>query len=243
MNGLAGFQGDFADALDGDATAFAPARQPAFAIYRNTAMRACLDALEANFPAVVCLVGREWFRAAAAIHVTQSPPRDPRLTTYGEAFAEFLVAFPPASELPYLVDVARLDRLWVESLVAADANVLAATTVASLGADALGALTLRVHPAARPFASSLPAVSIWQASRAGMAVGEDLIWRTECAVVTRIDNEVSVTPVEASALRFLEAIAESSSLADAAFSTLDRYPDARIDLLLASLLEAGAFAT
>jgi Putative DNA-binding domain len=243
MSGLVDFQGDFADALDSDATDFAPASQPAFAIYRNTAMRACLDALEANFPAVVCLVGREWFRAAAAIHVTQSPPRDPRLVIYGEAFADFLAAFPQASELSYLADVARLDRLWAESLVAADAGVLAATAVASLGADALGALTLRLHPAARPFASSLPAVSIWQASRAGMAVGEDLIWRTEFALVTRIDNEVRVTPVEASALRLLESVAEGSSLADAAFTTLDMYPDARVDFLLASLLEAGAFAT
>lgn len=242
MSALARFQDDFTDALYGDATDFAPASQPSFAIYRNTAMRACLDALEANYPAVVCLVGREWFRAAAAIHVTQSPPRDARLMTYGEEFAGFLAAFPPASELSYLADVARLDRLWTESFVAADAGVLAATTVASLDADALGALTLRLHPAARPFVSSLPVVSIWQASRAGMAVSADLVWRVECAIVTRVDDEVRVTPVEASALSLLESTVGGASLADAALSTLGMHPNARIDLLLASLLQAGAFA-
>jgi hypothetical protein len=243
MNRLACFQDDFTNALYGDATDFKPAHQAAFAIYRNTAMRACLDALEANYPAVVCLVGREWFRAAAAIHVTESPPRDPRLTTYGDDFAGFLGAFPPASELPYLADVARLDRLWTESFVAADADVLDASMIASLGPDALGALRLHRHPAARTFASSLPAVSIWQASRNAMAVSADLVWRAEFAIVTRIDHEVSVTPVDAAAWRLFEACTEGASLADAALSTLETHPDARIDLLLASLLQAGAFAT
>ena len=240
---LACFQDDFTSALYREAAGFAPASQPSFAIYRNTVMRACLDALEANYPAVVCLVGREWFRAAAAIHVAESPPRDARLLTYGDDFAGFLAAFPPASELPYLADVARLDRLWTESLVAADADVLTASMVASLGPDALGALKLHRHPALRTFASSQPAVSIWQASRAGMAVSAELAWRAEFAIVARVGHEVGVTPVDAAALRLLEAIAEGASLADAALSIQGMHPDARLDLLLASLLQAGAFAT
>ena len=109
MSVLARFQDDFAEALY-DERAFAPADHAAFAIYRNTAMRACLDALEANYPAVVCLVGRDWFRAAAAIHVSQSPPRDGRLFAYGADFPDFIEHFPPASGMPYLTDVARLDR-------------------------------------------------------------------------------------------------------------------------------------
>ena len=243
MSALARFQDAFADALHGEGTDFALARQPAFAIYRNTAMRACLDALEANYPAVVCLVGREWFRAAAAIHVAQAPPHDARLMIYGETFAEFLADFPPASGLSYLADVARLDRQWSESLIAPDADVLTASAVAALGPDALGALRFHLHPAARPFASSLPAVSIWQASRAGMTVGANVIWQPECAIVTRVDDEVHVTPVEASALHFLQSIAAGASLAEAALATLGMHPDARIDLVLASLLQAGAFTT
>lgn len=41
------------------------ARQPGFAVYRNTVMKACIDALQANFPSVARLVGEAWFRAAA----------------------------------------------------------------------------------------------------------------------------------------------------------------------------------
>lgn len=243
MNALARFQECFAVALDDDASDFALVRQASFAIYRNTVMRGCLDALEANFPAVVCLVGREWFRAAAAIHVSQSPPRDARLMVYGDAFAGFLATFAPARDLPYLSEVARLDRLWTESLFAADAGVLVAEAIAALGPESLGALRLQRHPAVRAFRSPMPAVSIWQASRAGMAADAGLVWQAEYAIVTRVDHEVHVTQVDADALHLLEAIVEHASLADAALSILGMYPDARIDLLLASLLQAGAFAT
>lgn len=242
MSTLAHFQDEFAEALYDESRDFPLANDAAFAIYRNTAMRACLDALEANYPAVVCLVGREWFRAAAAIHVTQSPPRDGRLFTYGDDFADFLAAFPPAAELPYLTDVARLDRLALESLVAADVAVLGTEHLAALDADALGARRLRMHPATRLFAATTPAVTIWQASRAGLAVSDDLVWQGECAVVTRADLAVVVMPVSASTLRLAEAIAGGASLAEAALSTIAIHPHAPIDLNLASLLQVGAFA-
>jgi hypothetical protein len=243
MKSLARFQDDFTEALYGVAPGFSPARQASFAVYRNSAMRACLDALEANFPAVVCLVGREWFRAAAAIHVEQSPPRDGRMFIYGDDFAAFLATFPPACELPYLADVARLDRLWMESFVAADADILTAADVSSLGAETLGALKLSLHPATRWFDATVPAVSIWQASRAGIPASADLVWQAEYAIVNRAGHEIGVTPADARTLCLLDAIASGASLADAALSTLAIHPGAPIDRLLASLLQAGAFAT
>ncbi|HVI54500.1 MAG TPA: DNA-binding domain-containing protein [Luteibacter sp.] len=243
MSALARFQAGFAHALHGDVATFAAANQAAFAVYRNTALRACLDALEANYPAVACLVGREWFRAAAAIYVSQSPPRDPRLSDYGDTFASFLAAFEPAGELPYLADVARLDRLWSESLVAADAVTLTAATMVTLEPDAIASLRLRVHPATRSFTSSQPAVSIWEASRAGIAVDAGLVWRAESAIVTRVDHGVRIAPLDVAAVHLLATIDAGASLADAAQSTLSHSPDARIDLLLADLLQAGAFAT
>ena len=243
MNTMARFQDAFAEALHDEDASFAPARQAAFAIYRNTAMRGCLDALEANYPAVVCLVGREWFRAAAAVHVAQSPPQDGRLVSYGSDFADFLGTFGPASGLPYLADVARLDRLWTESFIAEDAAVLDAAAIASFAADSLGALRPRRHPALRTFRSPLPAVSIWMASRHGLPASAEMVWQPEHAIVTRVGHAVCVTPVDAPTLRFIDAIGQGATLADAATSTLTAHPDARVDLLLAGLLQAGAFAT
>ena len=100
------------------------ARSPRFAVYRNTVMKGCIDALQANYPAVARLVGEEWFRAAAAIYVRERCPREPTLLRYGAAFAEFLARFEPAAELPYLPGVARLDRFWTESHAAPDEEAL-----------------------------------------------------------------------------------------------------------------------
>src|SRR5687768_322289 len=111
---LAQFQDAFAKALFTPQDITDPvvrqfAAQPAFAVYRNTVMKGCIDALEANFPVVARLVGSEWFRAAAALHVAVESPHDGRLMNYGRGFSEFLHNFEPAAELPYLPGVARLD--------------------------------------------------------------------------------------------------------------------------------------
>lgn len=242
MSALACFQASFVEALRADHGG-GPASHPAFAVYRNTVMRGCLDALEANFPAVVCLVGREWFRAAAAVHAARQPPRDSRLMMYGEGFAEFLAGFEPARDLVYLADVARLDRLWSQSHAAADADPLSASALRAVPADRLGERRLSLHPATRWLVASLPVVSIWQASRAGVAVADDLPWQPEPALVTRVDGGVRVSAVSPASLRFVEACADGHPLAEAAELTLRVHPDAPIDLILAGLISAGAFAT
>jgi len=78
------------------------------------------SALVANYPAVARLVGDVWFRAATAAFVRQGPPQHPMLVDYGAAFPDFLRTFEPAAELPYLPDVALLDRYWTEAYIAAD---------------------------------------------------------------------------------------------------------------------------
>ena len=84
------FQDDLAHALlDPGADASLPdelaalVRQPGFAVYRNTTMKGCIDALQANYPAVTRLVGEEWMRAAAAIFVRADPPTEATLLRYG----------------------------------------------------------------------------------------------------------------------------------------------------------------
>ncbi|MBI1990336.1 MAG: putative DNA-binding domain-containing protein, partial [Betaproteobacteria bacterium] len=168
---LARFQDDFAHALLAPAgrlvTTIPPemaalAAQPAFAVYRNTVMKGCIDALQANFPAVTRLVGEEWLRAAAAIHVRDALPADPTLLRYGAAFADFLARFEPATELTYLPGVARLDRYWTEAHAAPDADVLDPAAVAGVAPEALAGTVLHPHPAARwRWFPDAPIYTIW----------------------------------------------------------------------------------
>ncbi len=96
VQGLADFQDAFAAALLAtgastvDPAVQALVAQPGFAVYRNTVLAGCIDALQANYPTIASLVGEESFRAAAAVHARAHLPTQPSLLLYGERFPAFL---------------------------------------------------------------------------------------------------------------------------------------------------------
>jgi len=238
---LAQFQAEFAAALfDPEATA-GLASQAAFSVYRNTVMKGCIDALEANFPCVARLVGSEWFRAAAALHVAANPPTDGRLLHYGADFPDFLARFEPARDLPWLPDVARLDRCWTEAHVAADAQAADAAWLASLAPDALGHARLAPHPAARwHWFGDAPVYTLWQRNRSGEGLEDDLPWKAEGALLTRPADAVDWCAANQADCAFLDACAAGESLGNAAAAALAAQSDVDLARLLARLLRAGA---
>lgn len=245
---LAAFQDRFLQALwaqtDGSADAVAPwAAQPGFAVYRNTVMKGCIDALQANYPAVLRLVGEEWFRAVAALYVRMHPPQDARLLHYGYHFAAFLRDFAPAVDWPYLEGVARLDRCWTEAHMAPDAAPLAPSVMAALPPDRLGLMALRPHPAARwLWHAELPIYTLWRSNRVEAPLPEDvgLIWCGEGALLTRPGATVQWTALDAAACAFLDACAAGQSLAQACAAALACDAEADLARLMALLLDVGA---
>ena len=234
--GLAHFQDAFARSLLAPETR----ENPAFLVYRNTVLKGCVDALQANFPAVTRLVGEEWFRAAAVDYARRFPPQAPMLVEYGAGFPDFLAHFEPAAQLSYLPAVARLDRFWVESHVAADEAPLRAQDLAGLAQDRLGGITLRPHAAARWAWFALPAYSIWSRNRstAPVAVDEpEVVWRSEGALLVRPGDAVEWLKLDAAACAFMDACAARKPLAEAA----EAVPASELPGLLTRLLAVGAF--
>ena len=222
--------------------------QPGFAVYRNTVIKGCIDALQANYPAVLRLVGEDWFRAAAALHVRARPPGDAQLLMYGADFPEFLAGFSPAADLPYLSGVARLDRFWTEAHVAADAPALEPSALAGLPPEILCALVLQPHPAARwAWFDGQPVYTLWQRNRHGdpecMDCGDALDWTGEGALLTRPGGAVVWTALEAGGCAFLDACTAGQPLALAADEALARQADCDLARLMAALLQAGAFCS
>jgi hypothetical protein len=232
------FQAEFAGLLSGRAHTDDPALARAVSVHRNTAAKAAQDALAANYPVVRALFGDEPFDACAAAYVAAAPPRDPRLTAYGEGFAAFLRAYAPAEGMPYMPDVAALERLCTEALFAADAEPIdAARLMGGLEAD----LKLALHPAARFAVFETPAVSIWRAHReADEAALEALQWRGEAVLVTRPADRVEVQPIEGGAIAFLEACADGETVAAAAGVAVEA--GAELQTMFQTLIAAGAFA-
>jgi hypothetical protein len=70
------------------------------------------EALKDAFPAVHRIVGPEFFQAMARAYIVLEPPRSPILLDYGAGFPDFIGEFEPAAVLPYLADVARIERAW-----------------------------------------------------------------------------------------------------------------------------------
>ena len=238
---LHAFQHAFAHALRHGGHDGPLARQRGFAVYRNTVMKGCIDGLHANYPAVARLVGDDWFRAAAAEYVRAHPPHDVRLMLYGEDFGPFLARFAPAAELPYLPDVARLDRSWSEAHVAADAPALQPADLASLPEQALSALTLTPHPAARwHWFDDAPIHTLWSSNRQGEPMPPDLAWRGEGALLTRPHGAVQDEPISRATCAFLDACAAHQRLPQAIGAALNAEPTTDVSALLARLMTAGA---
>ena len=249
---LAHFQDAFAHALlapaGKPATTISPevaalAAQPAFAVYRNTVMKGCIDALQANYPSVARLVGDEWFRGAAAIHVREALPTDPTLLRYGAAFADFLARFEPAAELPYLPGVARLDRYWTEAHAAPTQDALDPAVIVGLAPEALAGTVLHPHPAARwRWFPDAPIYTIWSRNRSGNALDDNLDWRPEGALLTRPHDAVEWIAIDAAGCAFLDACAAGDTVVAAAQAALAVQGNADLARLMSSLLEAGAFS-
>lgn len=183
-----------------------------FAVYRNNVVVGLREALAAAYPAVRSIVGDDFFAAAAGVFVRQEPPRSPVLIHYGEGFPAFLQSFAPARRLPYLADVARLERAWLEAYHAADATPVAVDVLGALAGDRLAALRVALHPACRRVASPWPVVALWAANTGrGAHVAVDLD-RAETALVLRPAEQVQVHVVDPGLAMLVRALAAGTRL-------------------------------
>jgi hypothetical protein len=245
---LARFQDDFAHALLATDDAVSPtlatlAAQPAFAIYRNTVMKGCIDALQANYPAINRLVGEEWLRAAASVYVRETLPDQPMLLHYGADFADFLARFEPAAELPYLPGVARLDRFWTETHAAASEDSLIPAALTQLATQNFFRARLQPHAATRwAWFSDAPIYTIWSRNRSDDVLDGDFDWQAEGALLTRPQDSVQWRALDRAGCAFLDVCAARGTVADATQAALEAQADADLGQLMAGLLEAGAFS-
>lgn len=229
---VAGYQRELVAALrDPDSPAVAsmrggtlPDRARRFAVHRNNFVASLVDALAASFPVTQALVGEDFFRAMAGERVFRQPPRSPVLIDYVDGFADFIADFSPATAVPYLADVARIEALRVRAYHAADARPLPETAYRELGASpaALADTRLTLHPSCHWMRSRHAAYSIWRAHQGpnpARALGALDVDRPEDVLVTRAAFDVAVVALPRGAFEFLEAVRVGMTLANAFHAT------------------------
>lgn len=224
---LVEFQHDFAAALDQPAAG-------AMAVYRNTVIHGAVGALRSNYPVIEQILGGQMFEAVAFDFVSTCPPDTPVLALYGRELADWLGHQRWIGDLPYLSDVARVERLRVECLFAADREARPAMH---------SARGLRLHPAVRFTWLSTPAMSIWLAHQQPIASDIAPDWAPEGALFTR-PHPFTLTPtlIDRAAHRVLAGLRLGESIGDSMSAAAELYPATDCQALLQSLVTVGAFA-
>jgi hypothetical protein len=212
-----------------------------FNVYRNKVVVGLIEALKASFPAVLRIVGDAFFTAMAHIYVAQEPPKTPVMLDYGATFADFVQAFEPAGGLPYLADVARIERAWVEAYHAAEVPRADLALLCALDSQRLAQMRLTLHPSVRVVRSSFPVVQIWLMNgEGGVPAPVDIFRGGEHALVMRPDAEVEVRRVTAGAATFVQGLMAGASMAEATRLALDDDPAFDLAPALAELFAVHA---
>ncbi|NWE69968.1 putative DNA-binding domain-containing protein [Pseudomonas gingeri] len=188
-----------------------------FAVYRNNVQGSLINALADSYPVVMQLVGEAFFRAMAGLYLRQCPPRSPILNHYGQDFGDFIQDFAPAASVPYLADVARLERLRINAYHAADATPVSPEQIGHYLADPESLITLRMHlhPALAVLDSAHAVVSLWQTHQGEHRLDQVDPTQGEAALVLRQHWQVEVFRIDSGTLAFIQSLQNDAPLSEA----------------------------
>jgi hypothetical protein len=221
-----------------------------FNVYRNNVVAGLCEALEASYPAVRRLIGEECFRETARRYAVEHAPASPVMALYGADFPDFIADFAPLAGLPYLADVARIERAWLEAYHAAEADTLEPAVLAAVAPARYADLRFIAHPSLRLVCSRHPALTVWRMNVADATPVPVDLWVAEDALVVRPEAEVQVRAVPPGGGVFLRVLLRGQSLAAAAAAAAEATGAGEgrgaepfdLAMHLRGLLESGAFS-
>lgn len=222
-----------------------PSDHPAtrrFAVYRNNVTVSLVDALAAIYPTLQNLVGEDFFRGVAHAYVRDNLPTSPLMFTYGASFPAFVEAFAPARHLPFLADVARVERAWLDAFHAEDRAPLAPQALAAIDPEVLPALRFERHPASRLLKLPQAAGSIVSRDRAGLPLDGLDPFKPEAVLIARPAYDVSITVLTADGRAFIDTLMTGGTFAEACEAAESVLPGTDIAGLLTLTLASGAFS-
>lgn len=209
-----------------------------FAVYRNNIHVGLVECLASAYPVVRAHSGGDFFDGMARAYVQDHKPAHALLTHYGESFPDFIASFEPAGPLPWLADLARVERAWTESWAAADAPALPITALRGCNAGDLLQARVVAHPAARLVRSPWPVASLWQAHQSPTPDLSTLAWMPEDTLLTRPVAEVRLQRVGGPAAGFIAALMAGDTIEAAAARSRVADPGAHLlQLFHAGFLE------
>jgi len=188
-------------------------------IYANAYFYRLLDIFKEDFPCTYAVLGDVNFHNLITGYLIEYPPSEPSVIYVGRDLPHYLEtssgpARMPVPQLPFLVDLARLERACIEVFHGADAEALEQSSLRDLTPESWPALRIRLHPALQMLDIEWRIDALMTAIKEGQqwvpperTSATILVWRQECRVHYR-----TLEPGERDALKTAAAGAEFASI-------------------------------
>jgi len=236
--------------LTGDSARLAPAivadafdGAERLGIYRNNFLISLGEALKANFPVTLQLIGRDFFEQAARRFVLAHPPERPCLFEYGALFPDYLGGLQQLAALPYVAEMARFEFARIAAYNAPSEQYLSAAMLAGLPPDELEALPVRRARHVQTVSVNAPVLALWSAHQTPDPdlSGIEMIARSHALLVCRPERALVVRELDAATAQFLSAAADEIGLGAAA-AQCGAADDAALGRIIALALELRLLA-
>lgn len=212
-----------------------------YGVYRNNVTVSLINALAAVYPATQRITGPDFFRMMARLHVRATPPTSPLLFEYGREFPAFIERYEHAQSMPWLADVARIERAWLDAYHAADIEPLSPEALAAVPAERLADIVMVPHPAARIVRSRYSALTIFAANRLDNPVTRIDVGEPDDALIARPQFEVFARRLPPGGAEFLAHLIAGEPLGAAAAAAIDDSPNFDLAANISGMIGAGVF--
>lgn len=115
-------------------------------IYRNNIFSGLSNSLKNIYPAIIKLVGDEYFEYLARQYILANPSKSGNLDDYGLDFGQFISKIDQLNSFPYLKDVAKLEWNNHIAYFATDSNKFDIGTIAEISNEKHSEIIFDVSP-------------------------------------------------------------------------------------------------
>ncbi|SEA02328.1 DNA-binding domain-containing protein [Alkalimonas amylolytica] len=168
------FQTQFVEFLQGEKAARLapwlaepPTKWRRLLVYRNSSIKASVQAVLDNFPVCQALLPPEQLRQLVRAYVLEHRPAHAVLAWYGQQFPDWLQQCLSQHHCPWLADLARLERCWLNSVLAAEQAAIRSEQLALLAEQGQDIQTLRLglRPCVQLLESNFTVWDLWLQKR------------------------------------------------------------------------------
>ena len=211
-------------------------------IYRHSFNETQTAALRIGYPAVLALVGEAWFDQTARSYRRAHPSDSGNLQGFGARLADYLETLPACRNLAYLPDVARLEWLRQQTILAAESKSITSDIFAQSLKSTDESLRITLHPSLHLLGSQHAILTIWRFATQPSPEKLTLDGDGENVLLWREDGKVVMAALDPASFACIATLAQGHSLQEAYADAAGFDPDFDLAMCVESLLQRGLIA-